>query len=184
MSDNKYRPRPDEPLGDYLKRLRTAAGEAQAHPVTQDEVAGMTTHLPAPQRFTAAWLSVAEANGYKQPGGDKLRALASVYSRLLRSDIPAEWLLSLAGHELTPSASVTPNNEVLDRLLRHEDILALVAAAGQLLEMGHPEDVRLLIVLAQRYISARDPKRRIGDIFDDPVLSAHVEKFMEAMQLI
>ncbi len=180
MEEN-YHPLDNDTLGAYLKRLRKAAS------ATQDEVARMTANLPAPQNFTAAWLSVAEGDGYKQPGREKLRVLSSIYSRLLKSDIPAEWFFSLAGYDtmpLTTPVRAASGNEVLDELLRNEDILALVAAAGQLLEMGHPEEVRLLVVLAQRYIHARDPERRIGDIFDDPVLSAHVEKFMEAMLLI
>jgi len=183
MSKLEYQPRPGETLGTYLKRLRAAAGRVQDRPVTQEEVAGMTARLPAPQRFTTAWLSVAESDGYKHAGGDKLRTLASIYSRLLRETIPAQWLLVLAGHDVVELAPPHPNNEALDRLLRHEDVLALVAAAGKLVEMGHPGEVRLLAVMAQRYINARDPQAKIGDIFNDPVLSAHLERWVENVGL-
>ena len=62
--------------------------------------------------------------------------------------------------------------------------LGLAAASiGQLIELGYEDDVRLLVTLGQRYLNARKPEARAGDLFDDPVLSAHVEKFMEAMGL-
>ncbi len=183
MSDKQYNSKPDETLGAYLKRLRMLAGQVQLRSISQDEVATMTAEMPAPQRFTAAWLSKIEADRYEQPGGDKLRTLAEIYSRLLRSNIPAEWLLFKAGFEIKGNVLSLADKETLNSLLQHEGILALVAAAGHLMEMGHPEDVELLVTIARRYINARDPERRLEDIFEDAVLSTHVRSFMEALQL-
>lgn len=179
-----HKPRENETLGTYLKRLRLAASQVQGKTISQDMVAEMASHLPAPQRFTGAWLSVAESDGYKHAGGDKLRTLASIYSKLLRSLIPPEWLLTKAGHEVTELPATRPDDEVLDKLLREEDVLALIGIVGQLIELGYGEDVRLLVTLAQRYLNARKPEARAGDIFDDPTLSAHVENYMEALGLI
>lgn len=180
MNENtSYRPQPGESLGQYLKRLRATASEVQNRLITQDEVARMTTNLPKPQRFTSAWLSVTESDGYKHAGGDRLRTVAGIYARLLRAPIPAEWLLSLAGHKVT--SATRPQSETVNRLLQDEDMLALVTAAEHLLKLGHVEDVRLLIMLAQRYINAHDPQTDLREIFKDPVLSAHVERFSEAL---
>lgn len=182
---DKYDPQEDETLGAYLKRLRLAAGKLQGKTISQDMVAEMAAHLPAPQKFTGAWLSVAESDGYKHAGGDKLRTLASIYSRLLRATIHPEWLLSKAGFEIEKLVDLRPqtDDEVLDRLLKHEDVRALIGIIGQLIELGYEEDVRLLVTLGQRYLNAREPNARAGDIFDDPVLSTHVEKYMEALGL-
>lgn len=187
MSETKpspFQPSENETLGAYLKRLRLAASQVQGKSISQDMVADMAAHLPAPQRFTGAWLSVAESDGYKHAGGDKLRTLASLYSKLLRSPISPEWLLTKAGHEVEESATTRPDDEVLDRLLRQDDVLALIGIIGQLIELGYGDDVRLLVTLAQRYLSARKPEARAGDIFDDPTLSAHVENYMGALGLI
>ncbi len=187
MSEAKlssFRPYENETLGAYLKRLRLAASQVQGKSISQDMVAEMVSHLPAPQRFTGAWLSVAESDGYKHAGGDKLRTLASLYSKLLRSPVSAEWLLAKAGHEVTESATAVPDDEVLEKLLRQDDVLALIGIVGQLIELGYAEDVRLLVTLAQRYLNARKPEARAGDIFDDPTLSAHVENYMEALGLV
>lgn len=181
---NAHRPYHDESLGAYLKRLRTAAGETQGKTISQDMVADMAAHLPAPQRFTGAWLSTAEADGYKHAGGDKLRTLANIYSRLLRTTIHPEWLLEKAGFVVEEPPALPVDQQALDRLLHQEDVLALIGIVGQLIEMGYEEDVRLLVTLAQRYLNARNPAARAGDIFDDGLLSAHVERYMEALGLV
>ncbi len=177
------RPLEKETLGAYLKRLRQIAGQVQGRIVSQDAVAEMTTHLPAPQRFTGAWLSVAEADGYKHAGGDKLRTLASIYSKLIRLSIPPEWILAKGGYEVEAPAVGRPDNQALDNLLQQEDVLALIGIVGQLIELGYEDDVRLLVTLAQRYLNARNPEARAGDIFDDASLSAHVQNYMEALGL-
>lgn len=174
-------PKIDETLGTYLKRLRMEASTLQGKTISQDSVAEMAAHLPSPQKFTSAWLSVAESDGYKHAGGDKLRTLASIYSRLLHITIQPDWLLTKAGFEI--EESVEADTEVLDRLLQHEDVRAIIGIIGQLIELGYEDDVRLLVTLGQRYLNARKPEARAGDLFDDPHLSAHVEKFMEAMGL-
>jgi len=69
-------------------------------------------------------------------------------------------------------------------LLQYEDVRAILGIIGQLIELGYEEDVRLLVTLAQRYLNARNPEAKAGDIFDDAVLSAHVENYMEALGLI
>lgn len=177
-------PKPDETLGAYLKRLRSLAGQMQGRTISQETVAEMTTHLPAPQRFTGPWLSVAESDGYKTVGGDKLRTLTTIYARLLRVPLPAEWLLTKAGYEVTPAAASPADNETLEKLLQQEDVLALIGIVGQLIELGYADDVRLLVTLAQRYLNARNPQAKAGDLFDDAALSAHVESYMEALGLV
>jgi hypothetical protein len=183
-ASHPYEPLENETLGAYLKRLRLAASQVQGKTISQDMVAEMASHRPAPQRFTGAWLSVAESDGYKHAGGDKLRTLASIYSKLIRSPIPPEWLLTKAGHEVTDLIVNRPDDGVLDKLLRQDDVLALIGIVGQLIELGYADDVRLLVTLAQRYLSARKPEARAGDLFDDPTLSAHVENYIEALGLI
>ncbi len=178
-----YGPTEKETLGTYLKRLRLLAAEQQTRAISQDVVADMAAHLPAPQKFTGAWLSVAEKDGYKHAGGDKLRTLASIYSKLLRTTIRPEWLLAKAGFEIEDITTLPQDEEVLQRLLQHEDVRALIGIIGQLIELGYEEDVRLLVTLSQRYLNARDPKAKAGDIFDDEILSSHVEKYMEALGL-
>ncbi len=182
---DQYTPNKEETLGIYLKRLRLAASELQGRNISQDMVAEMAAHLPSPQKFTSAWLSVAESDGYKHAGGDKLRTLAAIYSKLLRTNIRPEWLLAKAGFEVeVETAPIAPeDDEVMKRLLQHEDVRALIGIIGQLIELGYEEDVRLLVTLGQRYLNARNPQARAGDIFDDAVLSTHVEKYMEALGL-
>jgi transcriptional regulator with XRE-family HTH domain len=178
-------PRPDETIGVYLKRLRQAAGQAQGKPVTLNQLSQMSQRPPAaPQeQFTSAWLSMAESDRYKQIGGDKLRALAAIYSELLRVTIPAEWLLGKAGFSPAEAGLNKPDLDAVDQLLHYDDILALIGICGQLIEMGYNEDVRLLVRFAQRYLYAHNPDAQPGDLFDDPALSAHMERYMEALGL-
>ena len=81
-----YKSQPDETIGAYLKRLRKSASQVQGKTVTLNQMSQMSQRPPAapPEQFTSAWLSMAEADRYKQIGGDKLRALATLYSELLR----------------------------------------------------------------------------------------------------
>ena len=185
MIKEAYQPRSNETIGAYLKRLRHLAGQTQGKPVTLNQLSQLSQRLStAPQeQFTAAWLSMAEADRYQQIGGDKLRTLAAIFSELLRTPIPAEWLLNKAGFTMPDPPPVEPDRDVIDRLLQHDDILALIGICGQLIEMGYDEDVRLLVRFAQRYLRAHRPEAQPGDLFDDPHLSAHMQKYMEALGL-
>ena len=185
MKQEMVEPRPDETIGAYLKRLREIAGQVQGKAVTLNQLSKMSQRQPAaPQeQFTKAWLSMAESDRYKQIGGDKLRALAVIYSELLRVSIPAEWLLGKAGFPPAEAAPKKPDRDTLEQMLQHDDILALVGICGQLVEMGYDEDVRLLVRFAQRYLYAHNPDAQPGDLFDDPGLSAHMERYMEALGL-
>jgi len=185
MIEEKYQPRDDESIGVYLKRLRKEAGQVQGKSVTLSQMSQMSQRPPAaPQeQFTSAWLSMAEADRYSQIGGDKLRALAAIYSELLRVSIPAEWLLKKAGFTVSNIGQIQPDRSVLEEILQHDDILALISICGQLIEMGYNEDVRLLVKFAQRYLQAHDPEAKPGDLFDDPALSAHMQRYMEALSL-
>ncbi len=67
-------------------------------------------------------------------------------------------------------------DEKLTQLLQDNDILALVAMAAHLIELGHRTDVRGVTMLLHRYFVAHSPEARPGDIFDDEALSEHVEE--------
>jgi len=173
---NAYSPNSDETLGSYLKRLRTLAG------VSMSQAAKLSEGRP--QSFTTAWLGQVEKGRYEQVGGERLRTLATIYSDQLGITIHAEWLLTLAGYEVDePAASGSGGDDELSQLLKNNDARALVAAIGKLIELGHPEDVRFLLISAQRFISARSPDLDIEDIYQDPVLSEHVKKFLKEMGL-
>jgi hypothetical protein len=58
-----------------------------------------------------------------------------------------------------------------------------VGICGQLAEMGHNEDVRLIARFAHRLLTARDPKADPGNLFKDPRLSAHVRQYIERLEL-
>ena len=186
MSTNleTYQPRPEETIGGYLKRLRNSAGKTQGKAVSLNQLSQMSQRPPAaPQeQFTSAWLSMAEGDRYKQIGGDKLRALAAIYSELLHTTIPADWLLRKAGFQSTEPTTHAAE-DTLEHLLQQEDILALVDICGQLIRLGYKEDVRLLVRFAQRYLHAHNPDAEPGDLFDDPALSAHIKRYMEALSL-
>ncbi len=109
-----------------------------------------------------------------------LRTVAAIYSRLLRTTIPPELLLALAGYQVDrPELDTdTPENEI-NKLLRDPAILALVAAGAEL----KTEDIYLLLKMAGRLIKATDPSRTIGDYFTDPTLSEHVRHFLEGMDI-
>jgi hypothetical protein len=182
--DNEFAPREEETLGDYLKRLRAEASRIQGRNISQDSVAAeVPDHLPPFQRFTGAWLSITESDSGGQPSETKLRTLAAVYSRLLRTRMPPEWFLAKAGFVVDepPDPMEEPR---LVNLLRNEDVLALLAAVSQLIELGYEDDVKLLTVFATRYLQARDPEARAGDIFDDPRLSRHIQRYMKVLGLI
>jgi hypothetical protein len=66
-------------------------------------------------------------------------------------------------------------DQKLAQLLQDNDILALVAIAGHLIESGHRKDVRPVLMLLHRYFVAHSPDLRPGDILDDEALSEHVE---------
>jgi transcriptional regulator with XRE-family HTH domain len=166
MSSQK--PKTSESLGEYLKRLRATTG------LSQTTVADMSQKKSEPMRFTSAWLSKVEADGYEKVGSDKLRTLASIYN------IPTDWLLEKAGYEIEPSL----NRDELDLLLQDEDVLALLGVVAQLKELGYQDDVRLLLTMAQRYLTAYKPGARAGDIFSDEKLSEHVENYMVRLGLV
>jgi hypothetical protein len=69
-----------------------------------------------------------------------------------------------------------PDNQ-LDKLLQHKDILAFVGIAGQLIELGREGagDVLLLLAWARRFLNARNPEAKAGDILGAE-LSEYVEK--------
>ncbi len=171
---NAYHPKTDEALGPYLKRLRTMAG------VSMGQAAKLSAGRP--QSFTTAWLGKVEKGGYEQVGGERLRTLAAIYSDQLGTTIPAEWLLALAGYEVQEPVPPGEDDELL-QLFKNNDARALVAAVGKLIELGHPEDVRFLLISAQRFISARSPHLDLEDIYSDPLLSDHVKKFLKEMGL-
>ncbi len=179
---NHYKPNNQETLGGYLKRLREAASAIQGKKISLDTVADRATHLPEPQRFTSAWLSKVEVDGYNNVGGDKLRTLSHIYSKLLNTAIQPEWMLIKAGFAVQPA--LPQDDDTLHTLIQNDNVLALVGIVGQLIEMGYEDDVQLIVTLAQRYLNARNPKAQAGDIFDDSTLSEHVGKYMEALGLV
>jgi transcriptional regulator with XRE-family HTH domain len=186
VPDNRdYSPQPGEKIGGYLKRLREAAGEVQSHPIKQKEVAEMSAAWPDTQNFSGAWLSMAEADEFDQPGAAKLKTLATIYSRLLRTTIPEEWLLKLANYEVEQPVVFTRPTEdsEIAKLLENNDLLALLITAGVLAEMQYESDVKFLLESAQRLLKAHCPDLEIERIYKDPILSAHVKNFMREVGL-
>lgn len=175
-------PLPGESLGEYLRRLRELASVAQGKILSCEGLAELVAHLPARQSFSGNWLRMVESDTIDRPGPDKLTTLADLYSRLLNISVQPERLLSLAGYTVGGPVESLEADEI-DKLLQHDNILALVAIAGALIELGHPEDVDLLVTFAGRYLTARDPGRKTGDIFADPIVSRRVNDFMKKMRL-
>ena len=174
----QYRPHDDETLGQYLRRLRELAGAVQGRPIKLDDLVQLSADWPQPQRFTAAWLSKAESDGFQYAGGDRLRTLAAIYSGLLKVPVPEAWLLVKAGYKILETETAT-----IERLMQYREMLALVALAGQLIEQGYLEDVQLLIASARRYFAFRNPDLDPGDIFQDPALAEHVRSYLDKLGL-
>lgn len=178
-----YKPKSDETIGKYLRRLREAAGEVQGRPIKLTDVAGMTENLAKPQKFTTSWLSNAENDVYEAPGVDRLRTLAGIYTRLLHQPVPDQWLLELAGHDVgQPIVQLTQSND-LTQFLQYEAIAALIIVSGKLLEQGYPQDVEVLLGNAYRFLRARNSGMDITEIYDDPLLAHFVKEFIERMDL-
>lgn len=185
MQRATVQPKTDETLGQYLKRLRHLAGRVQGHTITQDRVAALSRHPAAApqQQFTDSWLSKVESDQYQQVGGDRLRALSAIYSDLLRTHIPAEWLLAKAGFTVDDPTAPPSEPTALAPYLRREEILILIGIGGQLIEKGNPEDVHLLIRLGLRYLHSVDAEAHPADLFDNPQLSEQVRNSMEVLGL-
>jgi hypothetical protein len=185
MTQMKYEPYAHEPIHDYLKRLRLLAGKVQGRTVTLDQVAEMSQQIfSAPQQqLTGSWLSKAEAGKYNELGGDKLRSLAVIYSKLLRTKIQPEWLLLKAGFDLTDPIIIQVEDKTLETFLANENILGLVCICAKLIALDHETDVRGIAQSAKRLLLAYHPKADPGDLFDDPRLSAHARKYMEELEL-
>ncbi|MCP4707153.1 MAG: helix-turn-helix domain-containing protein [Planctomycetes bacterium] len=170
--DEEYKPTPGETIDQYLKRLRSAANQ------TLQDIAKLSSHLSGPQSFTAAWLSSVENGQYQQPGIDKLRTLASIYSRQLGIKIPEQWLLELAGYKSFQPIGEQPDEDDLRRYLRHNSVMTLVIAAGNLAEAGYMEEVQTLAKSALFLLRAYQPDKSVDQIYEDKVLSTYVQKFI------
>ncbi len=167
-------PYPDENIGLYLKRLRTMAA------VSMQAVAKKSKDHP--QNFTRVWLSKAERGDYQQVGAERLRTVAAIYSDLLGRTIQVEWLMSLAGYEVKEPETLTEEDELL-QLLKNDHLRGLLTAAAKLIELGHPEDIRFLLMTAHRFIATRAPDLEMDDIYSDPDLSEYVRRFMKELGL-
>ena len=168
-----YRPLAEETLGQYLSRLRKLAS------ISQEMAVQLSGRWPTPQSFTRSWLSLVETDRLDSPGGDKLRTLAAIYGEQLGVHILDSWLLSKAGHQVTPQETLP-----LEKIIGQTEVLALVAIVLQLLEGGHTDDVRLLIENARRYMAFRMPDADPGAIFKDPDLSKHINDYLESLGLL
>ncbi len=170
--DEEYKPTTGETIGQYLKRLRDAAGQ------TLQEIAKMSSHLSGPQKFTAAWLSDVENDKYDQPGPDRLRTLSGIYSQLLGVNIQEQLLLELAGYKSFQPISQQPDEDDLHRWLRHKEVLALVILVGKLAEAGHTRAVEVLANNAYVIFKAHQPDSTVEHIYDDRLLAQYVQKFI------
>jgi hypothetical protein len=72
------------------------------------------------------------------------------------------------------------DEKLLNQLLQREDILALIGITGQLIELDYDDDVRVVIVWAQRFLNARNPRAKVGDFFHNTALSKRVEEYIQA----
>jgi hypothetical protein len=72
------------------------------------------------------------------------------------------------------------DERLLNNLLQREDILALIGITGQLIELDYGEDVRVVILWAQRFLNARNPRAKVGDLFHDVAVSKRVEEYIQA----
>lgn len=181
-----YRPRPNEKLGDYLRRLRQAASAAQSYPVTQDEVANLSASLGAPNSFTKGWLSLVESGKrYKKISSEKLKAVAHIYTNLLGTRISENWLLELVGYAPTIELPllIREQDELVAEHLKRTDIRALVMYAGELAKLGQDKSIATLVSLARSLVQAATNEQKNEDLFSDPVQSEHIKMFMKRMGL-
>ncbi len=99
--DTELRPRADEPLGSYLRRIRLIRGMGLS------EVADATPRVPESQHISYSYLSQIELGRAQSPSRERLISIAQVLG------IPPQWVLEKAGftggtQSVTESSSSSP----------------------------------------------------------------------------
>lgn len=133
----ELRPRAQESLGEYVRRLRLMQG------MSLPDVARALNSLPPSQRISHPYLSQIEHGQVHQPSRDRLQSLASVFN------IPPEWLYEKAGLP-TDSPKGMP-------VRQHSPLVDQLATRAALIE---PADQQMMLDMVEAIIRRRESERR------------------------
>ncbi len=135
----EWKPRADETLGTYLKRIRLMRGH------TLPDVARITAQLPPGQRVSHPYLSQIEHGQVFQPARERLASIAAVLA------IPEVWVLEKAGYTSTGS-------EEAPRVERNPMIDMIAARAAEL----NPSNQKIILDVMETFIRNQSGGTRRG----------------------
>jgi transcriptional regulator with XRE-family HTH domain len=142
---DELQPRPDETLGQYLRRLRELAR------LTQAQVMRATAGFAPPRRITS-WLARVEADAFAHPDAEKLAVLAQIYGERIGIEIPVDLLRVKAGYDpLDPVGPPGPPPEWARALAARPEVRGL---ARKLLAL--PADDLAAVGAVVDHLLARD----------------------------
>lgn len=136
QSDEELRPRPDEKLGTYIRRVRLMRG------LSLPDVARALADRPSSQRLSHPYLSQIETGQVHQPSRDRLSSLATVLA------IPPEWLYEKA--DLPLEAGMRP-------AATHGGIADYIATRATELE---PQDQTMILKMIETVLNLRKGERK------------------------
>lgn len=136
QGDEELRPRPEEKLGTYIRRVRLMRG------LSLPDVARALADRPASQRLSHPYLSQIETGQVHQPSRDRLLSLATVLG------IPAEWLYEKADLPLQTGVRESTN---------HGGIADYIATRATELE---PQDQTMILRMIETVLNLRKEERK------------------------
>jgi transcriptional regulator with XRE-family HTH domain len=138
-SETELQPRPDETLGQYIRRIRVMRG------LNLPDVARVTSQLPKVERVSHPYLSQIELGHVFQPARARLPSIARVLG------IPGAMLLEKAGYS-AGGTGVPP------RLERNPMVEQIAMRAAQL----DPADQKLLLCMMEAVLRMRRGESKSG----------------------
>lgn len=102
--EQELRPRQDEALGAYIRRVRLMRG------LNLPDVARALANEPPSQRVSHPYLSQIELGQVFQPSRDRLQSIANVLQ------IKPEWLFEKAGLPLHGERAAAPRNMMVEQI--------------------------------------------------------------------
>lgn len=134
--DEDLRPRPEEKLGGYIRRVRLMRG------LSLPDVARALADRPSSQRLSHPYLSQIETGQVYQPSRDRLQSLAGVLG------VPPEWLYEKA--DLPVEMGARP-------AVTHGGIADYIATRATELE---PQDQTMILRMIETVLNLRKEERR------------------------
>ena len=135
--DEQWRPRAEESLGTYIRRVRMMRG------LNLPDVARALANEPPSQRVSHPYLSQIELGQVFQPSRDRLQSLANVLQ------IKPEWLFEKAHLPLHGAENTNQNNPMVDQI---------ATRAAQM----EPTDQKMLLDMIDVIVKRRQGERKGG----------------------